>query len=525
MIFAGQAERVQLGERYYHHHRSIQSFREAADSRCQLCAQLWTKFEARFSEHNTLLPHCGLKILFVIFAIPTAAGELVDDLQFDFYARSSVTTSADHFPRLPSPPTQLFENELYEEIFFVPFSLLRSRSQEDTRSLSDIGTRSNSSGSLGLINRWVTECVTNHELCRGRSRRNEHPPPSRLIDVGSQGQERVHLRMIGNTWNFTDEYITLSHRWGSVHRLTLQNDTIDELIAGIALERLPRSFSDAISITRRLGVRYLWINSLCIFQDSVDDWMQEGANMGNIYRFGFLNIAATSATDSNGGLFFDRDPHLVQPVRISMRWPLYQDQEPSLLAQDFDCVPQELWGAVEGATLNTRAWVMQERILSLRILHCHEDQLFWECKTKRACEKLPDGFRDSISQRYDRLITLIDRIQDASEIRFWPDGRVERATLNTSPDHHMETEIYCAWFETIEEYSACDLTVEGDKLIAISAIAKVLQWGLFDRYLAGIFQGQLAVGLLWRAVGQRRSQPTRYGPFNSDIPWLAPSWS
>jgi hypothetical protein len=89
----------------------------------------------------------------------------------------------------------------------------------------------------------------------------------------------------------------------------------------------------------------------------------------------------------------------------------------------------------------------------------------------------------------------------------------------------MESEIYCAWFETIEEYSACDLTVEGDKLIAISAIAKVLQWGLFDRYLAGIFQGQLAVGLLWRAVGQRRSQPTRYGPFNSDIPWLAPSWS
>ncbi|TVY55546.1 hypothetical protein LCER1_G002742 [Lachnellula cervina] len=70
--------------------------------------------------------------------------------------------------------------------------------------------------------------------------------------------------------------------------------------------RLPPSFRDAVIVTRELGIRYLWIDSLCIVQDDLDDWRKESAQMDRIYGMSFLTIIAAGASHSQGGCFVPR---------------------------------------------------------------------------------------------------------------------------------------------------------------------------------------------------------------------------
>lgn len=69
---------------------------------------------------------------------------------------------------------------------------------------------------------------------------------------------------------------------------------------------LPKTFQEAIALTRKLGVRYLWIDSLCIIQDDHHGWEVESAKMATIYSLSYLTIAATHAADSQQGCFSTR---------------------------------------------------------------------------------------------------------------------------------------------------------------------------------------------------------------------------
>jgi len=75
------------------------------------------------------------------------------------------------------------------------------------------------------------------------------------------------------------------------------------MLEGIALSDLPATFLEAIKLTRRLGIRCLWIDSLCIIQDSSEDWDTESVRMFDIYKNSYLNIGAAGALDADGGLF------------------------------------------------------------------------------------------------------------------------------------------------------------------------------------------------------------------------------
>jgi len=68
---------------------------------------------------------------------------------------------------------------------------------------------------------------------------------------------------------------------------------------------LPETFRDAVQVTRELGIRYLWIDSLCIIQDKHDcrDWYHEANLMDKVYLHSYCNISAADANDSTGGLF------------------------------------------------------------------------------------------------------------------------------------------------------------------------------------------------------------------------------
>lgn len=227
----------------------------------------------------------------------------------------------------------------------------------------------------------MANCTKNHTKC---SRLSESEPyyPTRLVEIIQRIPE-LRIR-ITNKDPPKEPYTTLSHSWGNAVFTKLTVSNLEALQDDFSISELPKSFRDAISITQTLGVKYLWIDSLCIIQDSVVDWRREAAAMGDIYRNSYCNIAATRALSSDQGCFADRDPSVVSPCTVSSAWT---DRIP----QTCLIVEGQFFSQVFGAPLNRRAWVVQERLLAPRVLHYAQEQLFWECHEFEACETFPHG--------------------------------------------------------------------------------------------------------------------------------------
>jgi hypothetical protein len=220
-------------------------------------------------------------------------------------------------------------------------------------------------------------------------------------------------------------------------------------------------------VTRKLGARFLWIDSLCILQDSVDDWRAESAEMGSVYSHSLCNIAATANSGHGGGLFQTRDPRLITPYKIRIAFNGHD--------RTYCFFEANLWcSTISDSILNRRGWVFQERMLSPRTLH-FANQMFWECRTLQVCETFPMRLPDELN-------TFADH-KDASlpvTLKNWRDIGEDGG-----------------WSQVIEIYSNCQLTRLEDRLIAIAGIAREVQPHLKDDYLAGLWKKELPQNLLW----------------------------
>ena len=161
-------------------------------------------------------------------------------------------------------------------------------------------------------------------------------------------------------------YVTLSHCWGQVTPPRLMVHNLDTFAGGLCVEDLPKTFSDALTITLELGFKYLWIDSLCILQDSEEDWYYEAQRMGKIYRNSVCNVAALGASDCKGGCFTTRNPHGFRTCRIlqTVTDSIYVTP----VAMDTEKPPHDAL-TPHLAPLHTRAWFVQERAMSPRTLY------------------------------------------------------------------------------------------------------------------------------------------------------------
>ena len=283
--------------------------------------------------------------------------------------------------------------------------------------------------------------------------------------------------------------------------MKLTSSNLKDLREGFSIDQLPRTFRDAIIITQRLGVRYLWIDSLCIIQDSKEDWLQEGGRMADVYTHALCNIAASGAYDSDGGCYMGRDASAASGSIFDSSWSNMENNT-------FHIAQKWLWDeVVEDAPLYRRAWVLQERLLAPRILHFGRTQLAFECRELRACETFPIGLPLMASGRKNMKSRLgLNRIMDDEM-----SGVFQRVD-----------DMHSVWYDVINAYTACALSKPHDKLIAMSGLVKVIQPGLQDHYLAGLWEAALPTQLLWhvngadRADGQQSCRPKVY---------RAPSWS
>ncbi|PMD49898.1 HET-domain-containing protein, partial [Hyaloscypha bicolor E] len=303
--------------------------------------------------------------------------------------------------------------------------------------------------------------------------------PTRLVDVGVSGKSsRVRLFQPESGLDPIN-YLTLSHRWGTQILFTLTTLNIREMTRQIPLQHLSKTFRDAIEITRRLGIRYLWIDSLCIIQDSPQDWRSESARMGDVYKFAYCNLSATQASGgSYDGLYVDRDPLTVKPLLLSAK---ACQATPALVKSQAYCIHRgfEEWTELTNAALNKRAWVLQERIMSPRTLHFCRNQVIFECCMAQCSERWPRrsalllGYNDYYHYPLKAAWARLDAHSTPTTMKFWAN--------------------------IIKHYPTMDLSIGTDRLIALSGIARSVQSHLGNQeYVAGFWSDDLLSQLLWR---------------------------
>lgn len=368
--------------------------------------------------------------------------------------------------------------------------------------------------SITTVKRWLNECSANHLAC---NRDNPDIPwyPTRLLDLGDCGEHEKHVRLIVTAEENPIEksqYLTLSHRWGGAHLIQLTRFNIKRFRDAIMIVDMPKTFREAIFVTRTLGIRYLWIDSLCIMQDKDDlsDWFHEAALMQNVYSHSHCNISASDAEDCTQGLFRNRDPWAIQVAKAEVRLQDFDkcSKLPDIAQytiDNFDCWDQN----VTHCTINQRGWVVQERYLSPRVLHFSREQLFWECRVSRACETYPAG----LSLTYDGQVPTYFKSINYPDLSAGSQSHI----FGTTGQWNLK------WCNLVYAYSMTSLTDPNDKLIAFSGIAKQFATILDDTYVAGLWRRDLEQGLLWCAMNG--GLPDGSLKWTRPAVYRAPSWS
>ena len=336
---------------------------------------------------------------------------------------------------------------------------------------------------------WIENCIGRHERC-SMARVANARLPTRLIYTGTGPEIRPRL-VDGADLPESTPYVTLSHRWGNQKFLTLTTDTKNIFYRSVPAGALTPTFKDAMAAALRLGYHYIWIDSLCIVQDSADDWAAESKRMGEYYSNSTCNLAASAASETDGGsCFTDRDPLAAQPCIVRETWT---NTSPQLTFYVHDSLDQ-FGSAVFGCELGRRGWVIQENLLAPRTLYFGHDQVFWDCLGHRACEAYPALW---IGQSYLNKM-----------------GRMAEDMYSNNCILESQLSNFLRWETLVQEYSSCSLTFpEKDKLVALSGIAKA--FGDPADYLAGLWPDNLGILLLW--------EPSKGAtPHKS---FIAPSWS
>lgn len=355
-----------------------------------------------------------------------------------------------------------------------------------------------SATSLSVARSWYQQCL-NHETCRNWGQGSRFLP-TRLVQIWRPENQSISLSArLCETESLptSTRYVTLSHCWGKGVIFKLLQNNLEELSQAIPIGQLPKVFQDAIHVSYELGIGYIWIDSLCIIQDSKEDWTKEAKRMGGVYSNGEFNIAATGYENGLSGLFGERKAlsliHI--PMRVDCEFINAQYKTQAVFKGLYISASTEEWGSnVVFSPLNNRGWVAQERTLSPAVIHYTPEKMYWECNQSIASEAFLDV------------------------PNFWDDtqgtGRYRIRSLGAHSDREA---IYSFWRTFLNRYAGMEMTFNRDRFPAVSGIARILSELIDDNFVAGFFEGDLLRSLvLERHVSYRHSiKPEQ----------LAPSWS
>ena len=341
---------------------------------------------------------------------------------------------------------------------------------------------------------WLQECITSHSACRSPS---QPLLPTRLIEV-EPFQRSSDVRLVLPSPGMRGHYAALSYCWGAGNQVILTKSNIDDRRARIESASLPKTIQDALVITRNIGLKYLWVDALCILQDSATDWETESARMGHVYNLALVTIQAAVAGDCREGCLNKYTASDLPPAQL--RYVSNAGEVGKVYVRQSPLVT-----SLSTEPLHDRGWTLQEALLSPRILSFGSTQMSWECST---CYRSEGGSSLANSGHSSGLPKPVRRsIKDSST----PAGL---------PLDDVATQRALAWANIVREYSWRNLTFPSDKLPALSGLARYLSnTRPGDVYLAGLWRSEMPGNLFWAASGSAKKPTTR------PTQYRAPSWS
>ncbi|OAL42935.1 HET-domain-containing protein [Pyrenochaeta sp. DS3sAY3a] len=354
-----------------------------------------------------------------------------------------------------------------------------------------------------FIKLWISHCKTDHALCGDDHFNTLHgshhrPRPKRLLDLlAFEDPGRIQLVEAENKAEM--EYCALSYSWGFSKPFVMTSSNIVDFQREIHTKELPQTIKDVVQIARAIGVRYLWIDALCIMQDGRHstaasiDWYDQVNKLHDIFGQSVVTIAASESFDGDQGIIKPRNP-LNQIV-----CQLYPDTK---LGYEViaPCTPHCLYHSFDHARwhLDSRAWVFQERILSPRTAHFTRNFVHLECRTELKCETMSTSgchHSGSLSKAdYQALFSALGM----------------GALCQSSTDFFLGI-----WHDILRKYSTTNLTRKEDVLLAVAGLAQRIQAQSQLTWSFGLWREHLLRGMLWYVRGGTGT-PSRQ---------RAPTWS
>ena len=367
-----------------------------------------------------------------------------------------------------------------------------------------------------LISTWLKQCSEGHELCQQAS-----PPklPLRVIDVSRDDP------FLLETDGQSGHYFALSYCWGKQRLVDMMSfgpnskgkrgqpdpkSNIESHKLRIPYAAMPKTLQDAVIVSRRLKIRYLWIDALCIIQGDDEEWEREHLRMADIYSSAKLVLAADNADGLEKG-FLETALDTSGSLRDWSSRSKAKVREESLgLRREGDLCPSPL---SLDEPLNRRAWSLSETIFANRVVHFTSSGVIWECNEAR---------------HYDRGFSHIFHEHNDDSFRVF---RSEKIAKRSSKD-----ELYRKWNLLVAEFTKRQINSQpgetykdAERLVALSRLARRFSWILSevhqceDQYLAGMWRGDLEASLLWSVESCLQEYP--------EMRWRrpgtsrAPSWS
>ena len=464
---------------------SVKQIKDSVALGCHACSILWNMLQEWDYRDKDLTDTNAYDLIAQLYlGSSDPASRFIDKLRLDVEISSRGWNCPSlHLSRVNSIRKRVNEQENIWEIELAG----------DTGSIGNLAAQCLASTSVGQrtvtqISKWLQVCENDHERCKNKAKA---PPISgtrgiRLINVGDGSVAPVHL-VNTDLSKHLPRYITLSHRWTEATKLTqLTWTNLDRYLTSIDTSQWPQVYKDAVTFTRQLRVQYLWIDSICIIQDTREDlvqqdWDEQSVLMDQIYANGVLNLGSIEEKDEEG---FKITRNVLSEFPCLLRGGVGRD---GFTTSSYLLYESEVGrDAVGNAPLSKRGWVYQERMLSKRVVHFGR-QTYWECASLFANEAFPSGWSIDTEGTYEEMASLLIKTD------LWRDAGLQHSRTDQTPLHVL-------WKKIVDSYTSTELSNPSDRLVALRGIVNVIhaQRDIPDvYYAAGMWSKDLPKMMVW----------------------------
>ncbi|KAI1801261.1 HET-domain-containing protein [Daldinia bambusicola] len=368
----------------------------------------------------------------------------------------------------------------------------------------------------GLTKEWSNSiksmlecCRTLHPQCQPSGPR---PLPSRLLQIGKCEKPFPEVRLVDTRKGPIEGlYVALSYCWGGPQPLQLTKDNLDVFLAtNLDNNSLPQTIKDAIKVTQSLGLRYLWIDALCIIQDDPEDKRREISQMCTIYQNALVTIAAATSTSVHESFLSNTKTFNKRHAICTVPFCHSPDDSPDPQSPSSITISPVHAHKTDVFPLNKRGWTFQEALLPPRLLVFGDLEPFVRCRTRNVMKRSWSAIDYELSTVYPRRI--IDSVaRNQAE---------ENGLLVDTKGGDLDS----IWREIVEQYTLRRLSYAEDRPLAISGVVDFLSTTFRDRCHFGVWESSPVTGLLWKTTLSYEEEDEEEGEERRSVGGL-PTWS